>query len=81
MDIEKLELDAEFVPGSEGSPELQLLVAIIERVFLDLYDERYREEAKAFFWSTGFRLYCDWLGWDAESVRQRVFQKEFTPTV
>ena len=55
------------------TPEMCLLVAILELAFHDLRDAEHPERqaaAKAFIGSEAFEMFCDWLNWDAERVRK-----------
>lgn len=66
------QLDPKYVAGRAVPPERYLVAAILERMILDLKDEGHRKKATAFLRSKDFEVYCDWLGLDAGSVRQRL---------
>ena len=48
------------------TPEMCLLVAILELAFRDLKQPEHQVEAKAFVASDDFEMFCEWLDRDAE---------------
>jgi hypothetical protein len=55
-----------------SQPERKLLTAVITLALRDLKDPKHRAEARAFFKSKRFDLFCDCLTLDATAIRKKV---------
>ena len=70
------QLDPEAFPDPRPTPELDLLVAILELAFRDLKQPEHQAEALAFVASEDFEMFREWLGWDAKAVRAAVASRK-----
>ncbi len=64
------QLDPQACPDPRPAPELCLLAAAVQLALRDLQKPQYRNEAQAFIESEQLQLFCEWLEWDAEAIRE-----------
>jgi hypothetical protein len=80
MQDEFPKLHPELCPDPRSKPELHLLANVVMLALSDLKGgpgnprraEALKAEAKAFFESVDFDLFCELLDWNAEVIRERV---------
>lgn len=65
-----LQLDPAAYHNPSLAPELCLLAAVVQLALRDLQKHQHRAEAREFIESVDLDLFCDWLDWDVEAVRQ-----------
>lgn len=66
------QFDSDIYPDPYLTPELCLLAAVVQMALRDLQKRWHQAEAQAVIEAEELELFCEWLDWDVDVIRQAV---------